>query len=152
MAEYLLQRQALIRARLDEVFDFFSDARNLEQITPPWLHFRIVTPEPIAMQVGTQIRYRLRIAGVPLRWDTRITHWEPGKSFVDRQERGPYRLWSHTHSFETVEDGVLMRDSVRYALPFGPLGRLAHALWVRDALARIFDYRLERIRELFGAG
>jgi ligand-binding SRPBCC domain-containing protein len=151
LAEYLLQRQALIRARLDDVFDFFSDARNLEQITPPWLRFRIVTPEPIEMKAGARIRYRLRIAGVPLRWDTCITHWEPGKSFVDRQERGPYRLWTHTHSFEPVGDGVLMGDIVRYALPYGPLGRLAHALWVRKALARIFDYRLERIRERFGA-
>jgi len=136
---------------LEEVFDFFSDARNLEEITPDWLHFRVLTPDPLEMKVGARICYRLRIAGVPVRWETCITHWEPGRSFVDRQERGPYRLWDHTHTFEPIGDGVLMGDIVRYALPFGPLGRLAHALWVRSALARIFDYRFDRIGELFGA-
>jgi ligand-binding SRPBCC domain-containing protein len=136
---------------LEEVFDFFSNARNLEQITPGWLHFRVLTPDPIEMKVGARIRYRLRIAGVPVHWDTCITRWEPGKSFVDRQERGPYRFWEHTHTFASVGGGVRMRDIVRYALPFGPLGRLAHALWVRGALARIFDYRFERICEVFGA-
>jgi ligand-binding SRPBCC domain-containing protein len=136
---------------LAEVFDFFSDARNLERITPGWLRFRVLTPDPIEMKVGTRIRYRLRIAGVPLRWDTCIAQWEPGKSFVDRQERGPYRLWVHTHTFEPLGDGVLMGDLVRYALPFGPLGHLAHVLWVRGALAQIFDYRFKRIGQIFGA-
>jgi ligand-binding SRPBCC domain-containing protein len=150
LAEYLLQRQQLLRAPLDAVFDFFSNAHNLEQITPGWLHFRVLTENPIEMKPGARIRYRLRIAGVPVRWDTCITHWEPGESFVDRQERGPYRLWIHTHHFESTAEGVLMRDTVRYALPFGLLGRLAHALWVRGALAEIFDYRFERIAQLFG--
>jgi ligand-binding SRPBCC domain-containing protein len=152
LAEYVLRRQAFIPAPLEEVFQFFADARNLEQITPPWLHFRVLTPEPIEMKPGTRIRYRLRIAGVPVRWDTCIASWQPGKSFVDRQERGPYRRWVHTHGFESIADGVLMEDEVRYALPFGLLGRLAHALWVRSALAQIFDYRFERIREIFRRG
>ena len=151
MAEHVLRRQAFIPASLDEVFDFFCDARNLERITPDWLRFRVLTPDPIEMTVGTRIRYRLRIAGVPVRWDTCITRWEPGKSFVDRQERGPYRLWVHPQTFEPRGSGVLMDDLVRYAMPFGPLGRLAHALWVRGALAHIFDYRFERIRQIFGA-
>lgn len=151
MSEYLLQRQQFIRAPLDDVFDFFSNAHNLERITPGWLRFRVLTEDPILMGPGARIRYRLRIAGLPVGWDTRITSWEPGRSFVDRQERGPYRLWIHTHSFEPIAGGVLMGDSVRYALPFGPLGRLAHALWVRGALAQIFDYRFERITQLFGA-
>ena len=151
MTEYVLQRQQFIRAPLDDVFDFFSNAWNLEQITPGWLHFRVLTEDPIEMKVGARIRYRIRMVGVPVRWDTRITHWEPGKSFVDRQERGPYRLWDHTHGFEPIGDGVLMSDTVRYALPFGPLGRLAHAVWVSSALARIFDYRFEQIRRTFEA-
>jgi ligand-binding SRPBCC domain-containing protein len=150
LAEYVLRRQAFIPAPLDDVFEYFANARNLEQITPDWLRFRVLTPDPIEMNVGTRIRYRLRIAGIPVRWDTCIARWEPGRSFVDRQERGPYRLWVHTHSFEAMGDGVLMDDLVRYALPFGPIGRLAHALWVRGALAQIFDYRFERIREAFG--
>jgi len=151
LAEYLLQRQQFIRAPLDDVFDFFSNAHNLEQITPGWLRFRVLSEDPIEMGPGARIRYRLRIAGVPVGWDTCITSWEPGKSFVDRQERGPYHLWIHTHSFEPMADGVLMGDSVRYALPLGTLGRLAHALWVRGALAQIFDYRFQRITQLFGA-
>jgi ligand-binding SRPBCC domain-containing protein len=150
LAEYILERQQLIRAPLDHVFGFFSDPRRLEEITPDWLRFRVLTGDPIEMKMGASIRYRLRIAGVPVRWDTRITRWDPGRSFVDRQERGPFHRWEHTHTFEPVGDGVLMGDIVRYALPLGPLGRLAHALWVRAALARIFDYRFERVRQQFG--
>lgn len=151
MADYLLQRQEFIRAPLEDVFDFFSSVRNLEEITPDWLHFRVLTEDPIEMKLQARIHYRLRIFCFPVRWDTCITHWEPNRSFVDCQERGPYRLWEHTHTFEPIGDGVLMGDLVHYALPFGPLGRLAHALWVRDALARIFDYRFERIAQIFGA-
>jgi len=151
LVEYVLRRQAFIPAPLDEVFEFFSNAHNLERITPDWLHFRVLTTDPTEMKVGARIRIRLRIAGIPVGWDTCITRWEPGESFVDRQERGPYRFWDHTHTFEPIGDGVLMGDIVRYALPFGPLGGLAHALWVRGALAQIFDYRLERIGQIFGA-
>jgi ligand-binding SRPBCC domain-containing protein len=151
LAEYVLRRRALVRASLDDVFDFFSDARNLEEITPAWLRFRIVTPGPIEMKKGTRIRYRLRIAGIPVRWESYIARWDPGRSFVDRQERGPFRAWLHTHTFDPMGNGVLMSDVVRYALPFGPLGRLVHALWIRRALARIFDYRSERIGKIFGA-
>jgi ligand-binding SRPBCC domain-containing protein len=152
LADYVLRRQAFIPAALDEVFAFFADARNLERITPGWLRFRVLTPDPIEMKTGTRISYRLRIAGIPVRWDTRIAAWEPGRSFVDCQERGPYSLWEHTHTFESLAEGVLMEDLVRYALPFGALGRLAHALWVRSALAQIFDHRFERICEIFGGG
>lgn len=151
MAEYVLRRRAFIRAPLDDVFDFFSDARNLEEITPEWLRFRVVTPAPIEMKAGARIRYRLRIAGVPVRWESCIARWDPGKSFVDRQERGPYRFWVHTHTFQPSGEGVRMEDTVRYALPLGPVGRLAHALWVGGALARIFDYRSQRIQEIFGS-
>jgi ligand-binding SRPBCC domain-containing protein len=149
LTEYVLQRQAFIRAPLDQVFGFFADARNLEEITPGWLRFRVLTRDPIEMRAGTRIRYRLRIAGFPVRWDTCIDSWEPGRFFVDRQESGPYRLWVHTHAFQPLGDGVLMEDQVRYALPFGLLGRLAHAVWVRAALAQIFDYRFERIQKIF---
>jgi ligand-binding SRPBCC domain-containing protein len=151
LTEYTLRRRQLIPAPLDVAFDFFADARNLEQITPEWLRFRVVTPGPIEMKVGARIRYRLRIAGIPVRWESCIARWDPGRSFVDQQERGPYRFWVHTHTFEPSGEGVRMEDTVRYALPLGPLGRLAHALWVRGALARIFDYRSERIQEIFGS-
>jgi ligand-binding SRPBCC domain-containing protein len=149
--EYRLERQQWIAAAPDRVFRFFSDAANLETITPTWLGFRIATPLPISMRVGTTIEYRLRLAGLPVRWRTRIARWDPPEGFVDLQERGPYALWEHQHRFRPLGGGVLMTDRVRYGLPLGPLGTLAHTLAVRAALAAIFDHRYRRVRELFGA-
>ena len=147
----LARQQRLARPR-DEVFDFFADAGNLEAITPPSLRFRIVSPLPIAMSAGTLIEYRLRIRGVPLMWLTRIETWEPGRRFVDAQLAGPYSLWHHTHEFEALEDGTtLMRDVVRYALPFGLFGGLAHAAFVRRELAAIFDFRHAEVARRFGS-
>jgi ligand-binding SRPBCC domain-containing protein len=148
MKVYVLEREQLIRAPADAVFEFFANAGNLETITPPWLGFRILTPTPIAMRKDARIEYRIAIAGLPVRWRTRISQWEPGRGFVDEQESGPYALWEHTHRFEPTDRGVVMTDRVRYALPLGPLGRIAHALWVHSALARIFDFRFQRVREL----
>jgi ligand-binding SRPBCC domain-containing protein len=139
---HTLRREQRLPGPPEEVFGFFADAGNREAITPPWLGFTIVTPRPIDMHAGTVIEYRLRLHGVPLRWLTQIEAWEPGVRFVDRQLRGPYALWHHTHEFEPAGDGrTLMRDTVRYALPLGPLGELAHRLFVARDLERIFDYR-----------
>lgn len=102
----------------------------------------------IAIATGTRIDYRLRLAGLPLRWRTVIREWKAGASFVDEQERGPYALWRHEHRFVAAGNGTLMTDRVRYRLPFGPLGRLAHTVAVKRALAAIFDYRFARIEEL----
>jgi ligand-binding SRPBCC domain-containing protein len=140
------QRLHLPRAA---VFAFFADARNLEAITPAFLRFRIATPGTIAMAPGTLIEYRLSLFGIPFRWVTRITALEPGLRFVDVQLRGPYRFWEHTHRFEDAPGGgTLVHDRVEYELPFGPLGSLAHAVFVRRALARIFDHRRGRIAAL----
>ena len=147
---YVLERQQLLPRPVDEIFPFFADARNLERITPPWLGFRILTPEPIEMGSGTRIEYRIRIAGVPVRWRTVIRDWKPGERFADEQESGPYAVWHHEHDFVATSTGTLMTDRVTYRLPFGPLGRIAHGLWVHSALARIFDYRYARVRELLG--
>lgn len=137
----LARRQRLARPP-EEVFDFFADAGNLEAITPPSLSFRIVTPRPIAMGAGALIEYRLRVRGVPLMWLTRIDTWEPPQRFVDVQLAGPYALWHHTHAFEALEDGsTLMHDVVRYALPFWPVGELAHRAIVARELRAIFDFR-----------
>ena len=103
------------------------------------------------MHTDARIDYRLRLAGVPLRWRTRISEWKPTEGFCDVQERGPYALWEHSHRFRSLGGGTLMVDQVRYALPLGPLGRLAHGLGVRSALAAIFDYRADRIRAHFRA-
>lgn len=152
MKEHVLERHQILPAGIEETFDFFSKAENLEAITPPFLEFRIVTPTPIAMEVGALIRYRLRLRGVPISWLTRIDEWNPPHSFVDRQLRGPYGLWHHTHAFEPLGPGhTAMTDRVRYALPFGPLGEIAHAITVRRDLRRIFDFRRDEIeRRLAG--
>jgi ligand-binding SRPBCC domain-containing protein len=141
IVEHVLERSQILPGEPGEVFAFFADAHNLEDITPPWLGFRIVTPRPIAMRVGALIEYRLTLHRVPVRWLTRIEEWEPGLRFVDTQIRGPYRLWHHTHTFEAHSDGTLVRDRVRYAIPLGPAGELAHRLLVRRDLERIFDHR-----------
>jgi ligand-binding SRPBCC domain-containing protein len=143
-----LQREQRLPGTPEEVFEFFADARNLEAITPPLLRFRVVTPEPIAMRRGTLIRYRLRVRGIPVSWLTEIEDWDPPHRFVDRQLKGPYALWHHTHTFEPDGTETIMRDTVRYRVGFGPLGTLADRLLVRRDVARIFDFRAQRVREL----
>jgi ligand-binding SRPBCC domain-containing protein len=146
MAIHTLRREQVLDAAPDDVFAFFADARNLEAITPPLLRFQVVTPGPIDMRVGTFIQYRLRLHGVPLRWDTLIQAWEPPHRFVDVQVRGPYRLWHHTHEVQPAGDGrSLMRDTVRYDVGFGPLGELARRLLVGRDLEAIFDYRAKAV-------
>jgi ligand-binding SRPBCC domain-containing protein len=142
---HTLEREQVLPLPPAQAFEFFADAFNLEAITPPWLNFAVDTPGPIDMRAGTLIRYRLRLHGVSVRWLTRIAAWEPGRRFEDVQVRGPYRFWHHRHTFDAHERGTIMRDRVRYALPFGPLGALAHAALVRRDLRRIFDYRAEAV-------
>ena len=141
------QRIPLPRAQL---FPFFADARNLEAITPPLLRFRVVTPDPIEMRVGTLIQYRLRLRGVPVNWLTTIQAWEPPHRFVDVQLRGPYVLWHHARDLRPDGDGTIMRDTVRYAFGFGPFGELAHRVLVRRDLDRIFAFRHEAVAKHFG--
>ncbi len=148
---FVLQREQWIPRPIEEVFVFFADARNLEEITPAWLSFRILSPEPIAMRAGTHLLYRLRWHGFPVRWVTEIQTWNPPTEFIDVQARGPYRLWHHTHRFQPVDGGTLMRDVVRYALPLGPLGRLAHTWLVKSDLKAIFDCRAAKVSEILGA-
>jgi ligand-binding SRPBCC domain-containing protein len=148
---HVLEREQFVPVGPEEAFEFFADALNLEVITPPWLGFRVVTPEPIEMRAGTLIEYRLRLHGVPIRWLTRIEEWRPGERFADVQLRGPYRHWHHTHSFEERDGGTVMRDVVRYSLPLGPLGRLAHTAIVRRDLERIFDFRRDVVAARLGS-
>jgi ligand-binding SRPBCC domain-containing protein len=146
---HVLRREQWLPGAPAEVFPLFADAGNLEAITPAWLAFRIVTPRPIEMRPGTLIEYRLRLHGVPVSWLTRIEEWEPGVRFVDAQVAGPYKLWHHTHEFEPDgTGGTLMRDTVRYELPLGPLGEAARRLFVARDLAAIFDHRARRVADL----
>jgi ligand-binding SRPBCC domain-containing protein len=150
---HLLERRQRVEFPIQQAFAFYGDARNLERITPPWLGFEVTTPGPIEMEVGTLIEYRLRLHRVPVRWRTRIEVWEPPRRFVDVQVRGPYASWEHTHAFE--EDGpgaTIIRDRVRYSIPFGPLGELADRLLVRRDLARIFDHRRDAVGRELGGG
>lgn len=148
MEVFTLRRSQVLPGAPEAVFPFFADARNLEAITPPLLRFEVVTPEPIAMGVGTLIQYRLRLHGVSINWLTSIQAWEPGVRFVDQQVRGPYALWHHTHEFATHGargEETLMTDTVRYAIGFGPFGALAARAFVHRDVARIFDFRREAV-------
>ena len=132
---------------LDETFAFFADAWNLERITPPFLRFRIVTPAPIRMRVGTLIDYRLRLRGIPVRWRTEITAWDPPHGFTDEQLRGPYRKWVHRHDFRPEDGGTRFDDTVVYAVAGGTL---VDRLIVRPDVTRIFEYRRKVIGRLLG--
>lgn len=147
--EFRLEAVQFLPHARERVFEFFADAFQLETITPPWLKFRVLTPAPIRVVPGTLIDYRLRLHGVPIRWRSRITVWEPPFRFVDEQIRGPYRRWHHEHFFEEVAGGTLCRDVVDYAVPGG---RLVNALLVGPDVRRIFEYRRNKLRELFAAG
>ncbi|HUR44899.1 MAG TPA: SRPBCC family protein [Candidatus Saccharimonadales bacterium] len=129
-----------------ELFPFFADAGNLESITPGWLHFKTLTAVPIEMKAGTLIDYRLRVHGLPLRWRTLISTWEPPHRFVDEQIRGPYRQWIHEHTFEARGGGTLTRDRVRYAVP---LDFLIHDWVVRPDIERIFLFRSTALKNHF---
>ena len=131
----------------EEIFPLYSDAFKLEELTPPLLHFHVVTPPPIVMQTGVEIDYRLRLHGIPMGWRSRITAWEPPHRFVDEQVKGPYRLWLHEHTFTAQDGGTLVRDVVQYDM-LG--GRLADKLLVRRDLRNIFAYRQHKLAEIFG--
>jgi ligand-binding SRPBCC domain-containing protein len=150
---HVLRREQRLPGTPAEVFPFFADAHNLEAITPPWLSFHVVTPAPVELRAGALIEYRLRLHGLRIAWLTRIEQWVPGVRFVDVQLSGPYRLWHHTHEFAPDgDDATIMRDVVRYALPWGPLGAIAHALLVRRDLERIFDHRRAAVARRLAAG
>lgn len=145
---YELSCRQVVERPLAEVFAFFSEARNLELLTPPWLSFRIVEA-PSTLEAGSLIHYRLRLASIPVTWTSEIGEWCPPHSFSDIQRRGPYSLWEHTHRFTELDGSTKLLDRVLYRPPGGPLAPLVRAAFVRRQLERIFDYRAARVAELF---
>jgi ligand-binding SRPBCC domain-containing protein len=142
------RHQQFLPRPIEEIFTFFADAANLQKLTPAFLRFRILTPLPIVLKVGTLIDYRLKIHTLPIRWRTQITEWNPPHSFRDIQLKGPYRLWDHFHQFEPAPGGTNVIDHVRYAA-LG--GRLTHRLLVNRDIRNIFAYRAQILDELFPA-
>lgn len=146
MRTYRLQATTSLAQPIERVFPFFAEAKNLQNLTPPWLDFRIVK-SPDALGPAATIDYRLRIRGIPLRWRSEITVWDPPRRFVDEQRRGPYRLWIHEHDFEPIDGGTRCHDRVTYAVSGGAL---VNRLVVEPDLRRLFDYRRRRLEEQFG--
>jgi ligand-binding SRPBCC domain-containing protein len=146
---HTFRSSTIIPCPVSGVFAFFSEAENLQSITPPELRFRILTPAPIEMGRGTRIDYRLQLCGIPFRWSTLITLWEFPYRFVDVQIKGPYRHWVHIHGFSEQKKGTKMTDEVVYQIPLWPLGEISYRL-VQHELSKIFLFRERRIREIFG--
>ena len=148
---HYLHREQIIPAPLEQVWGYFATPANLNAITPPDMKFDIIAGGDVRMYAGQMIEYRVEfLHGLRSLWLTEITHVEEGRYFVDEQRMGPYRLWVHAHHFALVEAGVKMIDHVTYAAPYGILGDWVNELWIRKRLDDIFDYRRDRILELFG--
>ena len=150
MAEYILHRRLTIDRPRAEVFRFFTDARNLQEMCPRELDFTLLTPQPIEIKKGTIIDYRLKLRGFPIHWKTLISAWNPPYSFIDESIKGPYKQWVHEHILnENGDAGTDIEDIIRYRLPLEPFGDLAHCL-VRCELNHIFDYRQKAIVRMMG--
>lgn len=136
---------------LEDVFSFFSNAENLEELTPEWVGFQILTPLPIQMRAGALIDYRIHLHGIPLKWRTEITKWDPPFSFVDEQLSGPYASWRHEHRFESTNNGTLVTDHIDYSIPFSwiPGASLIQKFFVQPDLDRIFSYRRDALNRHF---
>lgn len=146
MKTYQFRTELWLPEARDRVFSFFADPHNLERITPPWLRFEILTSGEIAMKKGALLEYRLRLRGIPIRWQSEISVWDPPYRFVDRQIHGPYSLWVHEHSFTEKDNGTIVSDRVEYAVPGG---WLVQKFLVAPDLERIFQYRHRVLKELF---
>ncbi len=149
MKTYVFEIEDSFNRPLPEIFEFFSDAANLNIVTPPWLEFSILTPLPITIEKGATIEYQLKLYGFTVNWKTEITHWEPPYRFVDAQIKGPYKSWVHQHRFEETAAGTRMTDRVEYAVPGLFLAPFFHKLFVRRDVERIFAYRRIKFGEIF---
>ncbi|MEO8822041.1 MAG: SRPBCC family protein [Ginsengibacter sp.] len=153
MKIYYLNEEHYLLVTIEKAWEFFSSAENLSVITPPELGFKIFTnAKEKEIYEGMVIEYKVSpLFKIPLYWRTEILRVNKPYSFTDRQAKGPYKLWEHTHTFIEKGNGILMKDSVKYGLPFGVLGRLAHSLIVKKKLAHIFDYRKQILNQIFNS-
>jgi ligand-binding SRPBCC domain-containing protein len=150
MSVYQLHRKQFLPISIEEAWSFFSSPKNLQTITPAYMGFVIKSGADSAMYAGQLITYTVSpVLGIPMGWVTEITHVDSPNYFVDNQRFGPYAMWHHKHFFKAVENGVEMEDIVDYKLPLGFLGSIAHALFVKNKLNQIFDYREKKLTELF---
>lgn len=147
-----LIRTQMVRLPVEKVFPFFADEKNLEVLTPPWLHFRVIGKSTSSIQTGTLIDYRLAVHGIPLTWQSMIEDWVPNQRFVDRQTVGPYALWHHTHTFTPTEQGTLVSDTVEYEVPGGTIGDFLLGRFIEKDLEKIFEYRRQTVEKLFSEG
>ncbi|MFN9518848.1 MAG: SRPBCC family protein, partial [Bacteroidota bacterium] len=146
MKPHILETKTIIHRPLSEVFSFFSKAENLNELTPPELHFKILTPMPIEMKQGIYIDYRIKLNGIPFSWKTLISTWEPPHRFVDEQIKGPYMRWHHTHSFKSVDENTTeMTDRIEYLSPGWILEPLINRLFVQKKVEAIFVYREHKL-------
>jgi len=152
MKTYSFETQTKLNKPLREVFPFFANAENLNAVTPPWLKFEILTPLPIEMKVGIIVDYQIHLHGIPIRWRSKITEWDPPRKFTDVQIKGPYCFWMHEHFFIAEGDQTRMIDRVEYAVPGWLFAPLIHSLFVKRDLAKIFQYREQRFLEIFCVG
>ena len=149
MRIYNLRCELIVNRPISEVFPFFENARNLAKVTPDWLQFTVITPEPLIMRPGLEIEYKIRLFGIPMGWKSVITEYQPPVHFVDEQVQGPYKYWHHSHEFRAEGNSTRVIDSVDYALSFDPLSRIAQALMVRHQLSAIFNYRQTALSRIF---
>lgn len=146
MKEFELKQTQYFSDPLEDVFAFFADPANLARITPPWLRFSIRSPQPISMTSGALIDYAIRVRGIPMKWRSEITTWDPPHRFVDEQRVGPYRYWIHEHTFEMSDGCTVVSDHVRFAVPGG---EIIYRLFVKPDLARIFSHRKRVLAGIF---
>ena len=150
MKLYRLDRRQLLPISIETGWDFFSNPHNLPQITPSWLDLKITNRIPEKMHAGMIISYRLKaLLGLPATWITEITHVDEPAFFVDEMRFGPYRFWQHQHRFARTAGGIVMRDTVNYAMKFGLLGQMLHDMVIRTRLKEIFDYRKTTLESMF---
>jgi ligand-binding SRPBCC domain-containing protein len=145
-----IRTTTIINKPLSEVFEFFSKAENLNKLTPPKVHFTILTPLPIPMFPGQIIKYRIKLFGIPFFWKTEITAWNPPFKFEDKQLSGPYVIWNHQHLFKEVDGKTEMTYILTYNSKGWILAPFLHWLFVDKNVNEIFAYREKRLDEIFG--